>query len=177
MKIINFFIYVIFFTSSAFASDIIILKEGLTYSGKVLRIKKCEVLFEVENERYLIPSGDISKILFEDQNNPIFNGFLKNQSKIDDKCLKGQLDAMSLHGKEAGHFALGFLFGGLSMVGTLIANPTPNKGKNTYLMSQNTELFDDPVYISCYKRKARGKLIKWEAIGWSSWIIIALSAI
>ena len=60
------------------------------------------------------------------------------------------------------------------MLGTALANPTPDKGKRTYEMSKNKKHFDDLEYLSCYKKKAKGQLIGMEAIGWGAWILLVL---
>jgi hypothetical protein len=91
-----------------------------------------------------------------------------------DKCLSARLDAENFHGKKGGHFALGFFFGPFAMIGTALANPTPYKGKNTYMMSKNKDLFNDPEYLSCYKSKAKSQLLLTEGIGWAAWIVILL---
>jgi len=84
------------------------------------------------------------------------------------------LDAENFHGKKGGHFVLGVLFGPFAMIGTALANPKPKKGKDTYMFSENKELFDDPMYLSCYRKKAKGQLIGMEALGWGSWLLLLL---
>ena len=89
-------------------------------------------------------------------------------------CLSGRLDAENYHGKKGGHFVLGVLFGPFAMIGTALADPTPAKGKQTYMMSENKDQFNDPEYLSCYKKKAKGQLIGAEAAGWGAWILLLL---
>ena len=40
--------------------------------------------------------------------------------------------------------------------------------------SKNKEDFDDPEYLSCYKKKAKGQLLGMEGIGWGAWILLVL---
>ncbi len=69
---------------------------------------------------------------------------------------------------------LGFLFGPLAIIGTALSNPTPERGKETYMMSKNKEQFSDPEYLSCYKKKAKQHLITMELSGWALWLAILL---
>ena len=78
------------------------------------------------------------------------------------------------YSKKVGHFFLGVLFGPFAMIGTALANPTPEKGKLTYMLSKNKDQFSDPQYLSCYKKKAKGQLIGMEASGWGAWIVLVL---
>jgi hypothetical protein len=91
-----------------------------------------------------------------------------------DKCLNGKLDAEHYHGKRGGHFVLGVLFGPFAMIGTLVSSPTPERGKQTYLMSKNKDRISDPLYLSCYKKKAKGQLIGMEGLGWAAWVLLTL---
>ena len=55
-----------------------------------------------------------------------------------------------------------------------MANPTPYKGSKTLMASKNKEDFDDPEYLSCYKKKAKGQLLGMEGIGWGAWLLLVL---
>ena len=96
----------------------------------------------------------------------------------ENKCLNGQMDAENFHGKKGGHFALGFLFGPFAMIGTALANPTPYNSSNMIMMVDDRDdpKFSDPVYLDCYKKKAKTSLIGVEGLGWLSWILILLVA-
>ena len=127
----------------------------MSFEGKVTRIKGCSVYFKIKNERYVIPATEIFSIQFNDTCDRVYTQYLKLLEIDPNACLKGRMDAEGLHGKKGTHFVLGFLFGPFAMLGTLISQPTPDRGKNTYLLSNNKELFTDPVYISCYKKKLK----------------------
>jgi hypothetical protein len=86
------------------------------------------------------------------------------------------MDAQAFHGKRGGHFVLGVLFGPFAVIGTAVSNPTPERGARTYMMSKNKELFSDPEYLTCYRKKAKGQLIGMEFLGWGAWILIVLVA-
>ena len=88
--------------------------------------------------------------------------------------MKGKLDAENYHGKKGGHFILGMAFGPFAMIGTALSNPTPEKGKRTYMMSENKANFNDLEYLSCYKKQAKRQLITMEGLGWATWILIVL---
>jgi len=60
------------------------------------------------------------------------------------------------------------------MIGTAVSDPTPEKGKQTYMMSDNKEQFSDPQYLSCYKKKAKGQLIGMEGAGWGTFLLLLL---
>lgn len=161
------------FAGKLSAGDILILKDNLTFEGTVTRIKKCEVVFKVGKTRYFIPAADIVSIQFADVNNSIYLDYLEREDQ-DDKCLKGATDAQTLHGKKGGHFLLGVLFGPLAIIGTALSSPTPYRSTQTLALSQNKELFSDPEYLTCYKKKAKGSLIGMEAAGWGSWLLFVL---
>ena len=147
----------------------------MIFKGEVTKIKNCEVFFRSLGNKYVIPASEIFSIQFEDTKNKVYTKYI-NLPEGENKCLNGQMDAENYHGKKGGHFALGFLFGPIAMVGTLLASPTPEKGKRTYLMSKNKEQFTDYEYINCYKKKAKAQLIGMEAAGWGSYLIILLLA-
>jgi hypothetical protein len=46
--------------------------------------------------------------------------------------------------------------------------------KQTYMISKNKDQFNDPEYLSCYKKKAQGQLIGMEALGWGAWVLLIL---
>lgn len=168
-----YFVVAVLVATPCFSSDILTLNNDMVFEGKVKKItKNCVVVFKAQGKRYLVPADEIYSIEFEDVNDKIYTDFL--QLNDSDKCLKGSNDADAFHGKKGGHFVLGFLFGPFSMIGTAIANPNPMNGARTGQMSKNQNLFDDPNYLKCYKKKAKGQLIGMEALGWGSWILIAL---
>ena len=175
MKKILFILFASIFVLAANASDIVTLNNNMIFKGRVTKIKNCEVFFRSLGSKYVIPASEIFSIQFEDTKNKVYTKYI-NLPEGENKCLNGQMDAENYHGKKGGHFALGFLFGPFAMVGTLLASPTPEKGKRTYLMSKNKEQFTDYEYINCYKKKAKAQLIGMEAAGWGSYLIILLLA-
>ena len=172
-KITTALLATLLIVSSAFAGDIITLNDNKSFEGKVTKIKNCSVVFKADGEKFMIPATDIFSIQFEDVNDKVYTNYLALSDNAEN-CLKGRTDAESFHGKEAGHFILGVLFGPFAMLGTLVSNPTPERGKNTYMNSENRELFSDPAYLKCYKNKAKGKLIGMEALGWGAYLLIIL---
>ncbi len=162
------------FAISSSAKDIVTLNNQMMFDGKVIRIKECEVVFKAAGQKYTIPAADIFSIEFEDANNKVYLNYLEMLESNPDLCLKGQFDAENYHGKEAGHFFLGLLFGPFAMIGTAVSNPTPDRGTKTYMMSKNQQNFSDPAFLRCYKKKAKGKLIGMEAAGWATWILLLL---
>ncbi|MDH5598318.1 MAG: hypothetical protein OEY34_04290 [Cyclobacteriaceae bacterium] len=164
-----------FFIIASYAGDILTLNNKMIFEGKALKIKGCNLVFKAKGKKYIIPATDIFSVQFENPENKIYTEYIKLADEDPDKCLRGRLDAELYHGKKGGHFVLGVLFGPFAMIGTALANPTPEKGKQTYLMSENKEEFNDPAYLSCYVKKAKAQLIGIEALGWAAWILIALS--
>ncbi|HRF79774.1 MAG TPA: hypothetical protein PL070_06780 [Flavobacteriales bacterium] len=160
--------------NTTIAADILTLTNEMTFEGKVLKIKDCAIVFQADGNKYVIPATDIHSITFENVADEVLVSYLNTLDGNPNKCLNGRLDAESYHGKKGGHFFLGVLFGPFAMIGTALANPTPQKGKRTYLLSQNKDQFNDLEYLSCYKRKAKGQLIGMEALGWGAWILLLL---
>ena len=146
----------------------------MVFEGKITKIKDCTVVFKANGNKYVIPASEIFSLQFEDTEDNAYVDYMKMIDDAPNKCLTGRLDAEQYHGKKGGHFVLGVLFGPFAMVGTALANPTPEKGKQTYVMSANKELFSDLEYLSCYKSKAKGQLIGMEALGWGAWILFVL---
>ena len=156
----------------SFAGDILTLSNNLVFEGKVTRIKNCEIIFRVDGKKYVIPGEEIQSILFEDLNDRVYLDYLSREVGDPENCLRGTTDAQAFHGKKIGHFFLGFLFGPFAMIGTAISNPTPLRGRDTYFLSPNKDLFSDPSYLRCYKRKAMGSLIGMEALGFGLYVLI-----
>jgi hypothetical protein len=162
----------------SFAGDILTLlnKEnrdaGMSFSGEITKIKKCEIVFKMEGKKYYIPANDIFSVEFEDTNSIILEQY--NQLSESDKCMRGTNDAELYH-RSGGAFAWGVLFGPFAVIGAAIGNPSPLQGQNLY-MSSNKELFNDPSYLSCYSRSARKKNVKNAALGWLSWVVLLLVA-
>lgn len=53
-----------------------------------------------------------------------------------------------------------------------MSNPTPYSSSNTLLLSSNKENFSSPEYLICYKKRAKGKLITMEAIGYLTIVML-----
>ena len=99
---------------------------------------------------------------------PVMRDFILDK----DICFKGAHDADLYHGKTGAHIVLGALFGPFAVIGAAVANPVPHKGKNTYILSSHKDLFSDPSFIKCYKRKAKTKNVINTVIGWGGFIIV-----
>lgn len=144
----------------------------MAFEGKILRIKDCKVTFKDANGvKTNVPAGQIFYIQFEDPTDKVYKAYLSLQDTDPDKCLKGQTDAELYHGKVFGHVVLGILFGPFAVIGAALANPSPESGARTYLLSKNKEIFSDPNYLMCYKRKARSRNTVHTLIGWGTWIV------
>ncbi len=175
MRKITWTLTVLLFAFTSFASDILTLNNEIVFEGKVTKIKERAVTFKSEGNRYIIPASEIFSIQFENTEDKVYTDFMRMAEGDPNKCLNGRLDAENYHGKKGGHYVLGVLFGPFAMVGTALANPTPEKGKRTYKMSENKDQFSDLEYLSCYKKKAKGQLIGMEALGWATWVLLILT--
>lgn len=155
------------------AADVITLNNQMSFSGKVKKIKNCEIKFKAKGEVYFIPAEDVFSVVFENPNDKVLAAY----QELDDseKCMKGRTDADLYHGKTGLHVALGVLFGPFAILGAALGNPSPDKGKDTYMMSKNRENFSDPAYLSCYKKKAKGQNVGNTALGWGAWILLLLA--
>jgi hypothetical protein len=155
-------------------ADVLTLLNGQAFEGKVLKIKECSLVFKCEKEKYFIPADSIFSVEFDNVNDPVYEAYMNLSNN--DACLKGMVDAQQFHGKVGAHVLLGFLFGPFAIIGAALANPTPYKGGTTVMLSKNRELFNDPAYLNCYKKKAKGKNAGNAAIGWGMWIALAIVA-
>jgi hypothetical protein len=126
------------------------------------------VTFRAEGNKYLVTASEIFSIQFEDTEDRVYADYIQFAEDGVNKCLNGRLDAENYHGKKGGHFALGVLFGPFAMIGTSLANPTPDKGRQAYMMSKNKEQFSDLEYLTCYRKKAKRQLVGMEGLGWAA---------
>ncbi len=156
------------------ATDILTFRNNMSFKGDVVKIKACTVKFKTEHAIYFIPADSIDNIIFENPQDKVLVEYAALEDDAD-KCLKGRNDADMFHGKKGKHIALGILFGPFAVIGSAIASPKPKNGKDTFLMSKNKDLFSDPMYLNCYKKKARGKNVGNTAIGWGIWIVFLLA--
>jgi hypothetical protein len=175
MKKISLILFAACFALVSAAADVLILNNEMMFEGKIVKIKGCNVIFKTKDTKYIVPASDIYAIQFENPEDKVYTDYMALAAGDVNKCLNGQLDAEHFHGKKGGHFILGVLFGPFAMIGTALATPTPEKGQKTYMLSQNKDQFNDPEYLSCYKKKAKGQLIAMEALGWLAWIVVAVA--
>jgi len=167
-------VYVTAVLGKTINSDVVVLMNDMKFIGKVKKISNCEVKFKTDEGTYWIPANHIYSVEFGDPTDKVYNEYMQLDNS--DKCLKGTQDAQNFHGKAGGHIILGVLFGPFAVIGAAVASPTPYKGKNTVSMSQNSELFNDPAYLQCYKKKAKGRNVGNAVIGWGIWILAVLVA-
>lgn len=174
MKKLTLSLIALLFSLSCFSNDILVLNNEMAFEGKVVRIKGCSVIFKAAGQKYVIPASEIYCLQFEDVEDKVYTRYLELADSDASKCLKANDDARLLHGKKGGHYMLGMLFGPFAIVGTLLSNPLPYRGKNTYMLSENRDLFKDPVYLECYMQRAKSDLIFMEVLGWATWALIVL---
>ena len=167
-------IMVSLFAIGSYGADILTLNNEMVFEGKVTKIKNCEVVFKAKGNTYVIPASEIFSLQFENISDKVYTEYMNMLVEDPNQCFSGRLDAENYHGKKGTHFALGVLFGPFAMIGTALSNPTPERGKDTYAMSKNKDQFNDPMYLSCYKKKAKGQLIGMEGLGWAAWILLLL---
>ena len=164
MKIFILVILLVGFIEDTNAIDVIRLKNNGQLAGNIIKQKRNKLFLQIDTITYKIPKKDIHEVIYG------YNAIPKDlvdQLSTEDKikCMKAIKDAQTFHGKNGLHMLLGALTGPVSIIATALANPTPPKGNRTYLLSQNKELFNDPVYLNVYKRTAKKKLITQEVTG------------
>lgn len=174
MKKITLTFTAILFAIASYAGDILKLNNEMVFEGKVTKIKDCAVVFKADGKKFIVPVSEIFSLQFENTKDKVYTDYMEMADDDPNKCLNGRLDASNYHGKSGGHYVLGFLFGPLAIIGTALSNPTPERGKETYMMSKNKEQFSDPEYLSCYKKKVKKNLIAWEVSGWLGSILLLL---
>lgn len=172
MKKLITILLTILISTVIFGVDVVTLNNQKSFEGKVKAIKNCTVKFKVNGETYFIPGYDIYSIEFENPNDRVLKAYLSLDDP--DKCLKGQQDADLYHGKAGAHVAYGVLFGPFALIGAAVASPSPQTGSKTLMMSKNKNLFDDPAYLTCYKKKAVGKNVGNAGLGWVAWVLFVL---
>lgn len=174
MKKLQLLFLCLFITTLSFANDILTLNNQMVFMGKIKKIKDCNVVFKASGEKYVIPANEIYSLQFSDTNDKVYTEYLGLNQNNDNACLNGSLDAENYHGKKGAHFIYGFLFGPFAMIGTALSDPSPTSGKNTLLMTQHKDQLSNLEYLSCYKKKAKGKLIGMEGLGWGAFVLLIL---
>lgn len=91
-----------------------------------------------------------------------------------EKCARGRKDANKFHGKGGAHLLYGFLFGPFATIGAAIASPSPESGSKTITMSENPALFEDPAYLGCYEKEAKGDNVSATLFGWLPLVAVIL---
>ncbi|MDA3867686.1 MAG: hypothetical protein PF489_13200 [Salinivirgaceae bacterium] len=166
---------ILFFSNTFFgANDIMTLNNEMKFKGEVKRVTDELVVFKAEGTRYKIPASEIFSLEFADTDSRVYRNYLGMANDEVSASVAGKLDAKAFHGKKAGHFILGFLFGPFAMLGTAASNPTPQRGKKTVGLSENKKMFNNSEYLKAYRKSAKGSLIGAEALGWGAWILLIL---
>ncbi len=146
--------------------DWVLLKSGYAFRGDVIKFKHCELIMKVEGQRLVIPADSIYYLEFQ---NPLDNVAVNMQKFELNNCVKGKFDA-PLHGRGFGNGCLGFFFGVFGVIGTALGNAKPIRGMRARL-SKNQDLFNDPEYMKCYRRRQRGRAVGASLTGWALFII------
>lgn len=152
--------------------------EDLIYfHGEIKKVKKCFVHFKAtDGNTYKIPGDQIYAYRVEDPVSDLNDIMASVVMDNTENCSKGMADAQMHHKKALGNYAGGFLLGIFWVIGAAVASPTPMKGKNTMALSENSELFTDPYYLDCYKKKAKTTNVLAAVGGWATWIAVVLLA-
>ncbi|MCI4667167.1 MAG: hypothetical protein MRZ79_03335 [Bacteroidia bacterium] len=155
--------------------DIIELNNEKVFKGKIMKIKDCMVDFKAEGQRYLIPAADIKELYFANPYSSAARKFYKRGKDDNQKCILGATDAEAYHGGGSLYFVLGFLFLFFAFIGPVLFAPKPQNSFNTKTYSKNKQLFDDPIYLDCYKKAARKKQNNSILWGFLTNILLALT--
>jgi hypothetical protein len=91
-----------------------------------------------------------------------------------EKCARGRADAKMFHGKGGAHLLYGFLFGPFATLGAALSSPSPESGSNTITQSENPALFEDPAYLGCYEKEAKGNNVAATLFGWLPLLTVIL---
>jgi len=159
------------------AKDVITLNNNKKFEGKVVKLKNCSIVFKTNGSKFEIPADSIYSIQFEDYNNRLYKNYSYKSISNENLCFQGQMDASNFHGKKGSHFALGLLFGPFAIIGTALADPSPYNSSNMMMIqSKDDSKFSDPMYLLCYKKKAKTDLIVSESLGWLTWILLLVAA-
>lgn len=166
------FLFCVFFclciscVSHVFAEDTLCLQNEAAFEGKLLKVKKNSILFYTLNQGYEIPMQDIQFILPDST---------LQAKRIFTPCEYARYDAKHYHKRGAEHVFYGAAFGIFSVIITSFSKATPERGRYTLKKSVNKELFNNPEYLKCYRKKAKTQLIANELMGSAIWGFIFLA--
>ena len=137
---------IMFAATFAYANgnDVIGLKNKIQFCGTVLDVTDSSALFTVNGIIYEIPTVDIDFIALKDSNTKAAQSLADVFSDNPNLCMLGQCDAEMYHGKTGGAFVLGMLVGPFAVIGYALTRPDPYDGKNTVMMSHNSQYFSNP---------------------------------
>ena len=115
-----------------------------------------------------LDSGSESSRVAETDGKPI------KTLSAEEKCARGRADAKMFHGKGGAHLLYGFLFGPFATLGAALSSPSPESGSNTITRSENSALFEDPAYLGCYEKEAKGNNVGATLFGWLPLLTVIL---
>ena len=177
MKKTAILLYITFLTFSAFSKDVIHLKNGRTIKCTLVDLKKDSIYFikKKKNGVRLLTSDMVDFILIG-ENNQAFQTKISNLHSIIDPleaCQAGKMDANLFHHRGFGNGCLGFFFGLFGIAGTVIGRPHPPPIE--VIVVRDKEMVMNPAYLSCYRKRAKGKNIISAAIGYGVFLVVLLT--
>jgi hypothetical protein len=150
------------------------------FTGEITKVKDCYVHFKhTDGTRSRIPGNAIGAYYMSDLSPKGEEMDMALRTMILDptrSCQAGTSDADLYHKRFAGNFAGGMLLGVFWVIGAAVSNPSPMRGQQTMMMSDNKDLFTNPYYLNCYKKKARSKNVIAALAGWGTWILLVAIA-
>jgi hypothetical protein len=155
----KFLLLIAFLPFALAAKDIVVLQNGHSFEGDVVRIGQRFLHFESQGTRYRIPAADLRYVgLDEVMDNDV------------DVCLRAYNDTR-LRGRHWHNFFGGVLFGPVTIIYDLVKTYHPLHDRRVLLLSKNKGYFSDPVYLECYSYRAKTNATLQAAGGWATWLI------
>ena len=160
-------------TLTAHSADILTLKNGASFEGKLKKVNTCSVNFSFDGDTYTIPASDIESVLMEKMSRKMARR-ITALAADDNNCYTGTMDGAN-HGKGGGHFAAGFFFGIFGIIGVAVTKRQPFNSANPQIASKNKQLWNDPEYLACYNKKAKSAAVTNAALGTLGYLLLLVS--
>lgn len=170
MKLIPFLFFIFFTPVFGCTQDFLIKHSGDSIPVKIQEIGLTEIKYknysDLQGITYGILKSEVLRVRYESgQVDYFFEGEIAEHKSDEEKCLCGRMDAEKFHGKREEHFLYGMVFGLTAIAVTAATKQTPYNGRLTERLSQNKQLFKDPIYLKCYGKKAKQRLMENEIGG------------
>jgi hypothetical protein len=158
---------------TSYSKDKIKLSSGKTVRCNIVSLEQDRLTYTHRHQTITVSPSDVLLIEVDPDNTTIIEKLRLNyQENPLAACEIGKADAIAYHNRGFGNFCLGFFFGAFGVIGTAVGTPrSPD-----YVKIPIKENLQNPEYLKCYEKKARGKNVGSAVGGWATFLLILVLA-